>query len=315
MKCYILGICFALSCFFQLCSEEVDVTQPLRIQQLMPPDKLLFGIGIEPALPRDFVAMTPKGELNYSDWVYWGPEAVLKSFFKRQGSLSQPIIRVRISPNSDQSYLDLFDEEKEKKLYAENEMTLLSTTKGQWGKYPYRTLTARYKKETIYNAWVGLNLPNGILLHFNLVCPNKKKKQTENNEIDLWERFFSETKELPEPLFFKAHGQEMHPGFTIMNLIGLRAKVTAEKRKSDGKIQFAVIPLDLGITFTYDRALECGMGADWHHGEPLLKISGTFKAVGTYFVDSYSTVSVLIKEVEEFSNLPLLKKGVFINEM
>lgn len=161
-------------------------------------------------------------------------------------------------------------------------------------------------------AYVGLNEQNGTVLLFNLIIP--KTPNGKDLAMKLWETFINETTELPEPLLLKATGQEMHLGYTIVDVVERKIRVIAEKRKSDQKVRFAAIPEDQTVEFKFKRAFTTLMELDWHHDEPLLKIEGT------YFVDKtwvqYSmTTSVFIKEVNEFTPVPALKKNVFIKEL
>ena len=87
-------------------------------------------------------------------------------------------------------------------------------------------------------------------------------------------------------------------------------KVIAERRTSDKKIRFMCIPEDPRIKFTFDEAFSTRMGFDWHHGDPLLKIKGTY-IVDDGWANYSTTTSIFIKEVESFTSVPLIKANVF----
>lgn len=308
MKLYLFLTAFFLS-FAHLNSEDIDVTQPLRITQLMPRERLFISLAVEPAIPKDFIALSKKGEIDYLDWVYWGPEEVLKAYFKDPLSLSVPIIRVKLTADVAQNKYGSFDVK-----FLEKQMSQAfkeaSFDSGKWGTYPHFQVSFD-GDEKVRMAYVGLNDEGGAVLLFHLIIPKKPTAQA--SAIKLWDEFLQKTKELPEPLFFKAQGQEMHPGYTIVNIVGREIKVTAEKRKSDQKIQFTVIPQDQTIEFKFGKAFTTTMGANWHHHEPLVKIEGAY-IIDKGWVHYSTTTSVLIKEVDEFSPTSL-KKNVFLKEL
>ena len=59
---------------------DIDVTQPLRITQLIPRKASFAALPIEPAIPKDFIALSKRGEIDYAKGVYWGPKRI-KSLF------------------------------------------------------------------------------------------------------------------------------------------------------------------------------------------------------------------------------------------
>lgn len=48
-----------------LSAEEIDVSQPLRIIQLMPRDTLTETLAIEPFLPENYIALSMSGKIDY----------------------------------------------------------------------------------------------------------------------------------------------------------------------------------------------------------------------------------------------------------
>ncbi len=111
MKLYLLTLVFFLN-VAHLNAEDIDVTQSLRINQLMPRERLLIRLAVEPAIPEVYIALSKEGEVTYSDWVYWGPKDILSAYFKDPLSLSVPIIRVKITPNIIQPRHGVLDDEK-----------------------------------------------------------------------------------------------------------------------------------------------------------------------------------------------------------
>lgn len=304
---------FLLTLFLHIAhlhAEEVDVTQPLRISQLMPRERLFSTLGVEPAIPNDFIALSKEGELNYSDWVYWGTKEALQAYFKDPSSLSEPILRVKFTTDIKQRKYGSFDE-KVLRNQISSFLEKASFEFGQWGSYPYCRVSGWLDNNEGHFAYVGLNEENGAVLLFQLVVPQKSESKA--SDLKLWEKFFQETKELPEPLLFKANGQEMHIGYTIVDIVGHKIKVTAEKRKSDQKVQFAAIPQDQAVEFRFEKAFNTIMEVNWHHNKPLLKIKGTY-IVDKGWVQYSMTTSVLIKEVDEFSSVPP-KKNLFLKTL
>ncbi len=290
---------------------EIDVTQDLKILELMPPSKYTYIPAVEFAIPDDFIALEPDNFL-YGGWTYWGPEEVLKAYFKDTKSLSTPILRARISTNVIQKTLEGPNREA-----SENELRELcpnaDVKSGYWGVYPYQAVEGTSNGEKACVTWIGLDSPQGYVLQIQMVFSHDNKKPGKEANA-FWKKLISDTKALPEPLYFKVKGQEMHPGYTILNVGGQKAKVIAEKRKSDKKTQFAFIPLDKGITFNCEEATEVIMGAKWHKGEPMLKLYGVVKVRGGVNVNQDTGIAVLIKETDEFTKIPVLNKNVYFGE-
>ena len=271
----------------------------IRILKLLP--GLFYSIAIDPAIPINFVAMRPR--LDPLDWVYWGPKEVLEAYFKDPTSLTTPVIKVKLHACVRQTGPDSFNIEKEitellKKQYPEDNTTI----KSRWGSYPVFAFK-HYQEEKDFGAWVGLNDPEGRgVLVFNLVCPKKSSHPT-NEDCELWKKFLFETKQLPEPDFFKAYGQDLRSGYTIISAGGTKLKVTAEKRQRDGKLQVVVTSVTPQTTFQYDKMKECLLGSEWKRGEPLVKVYGTVcKKIGEKKeIMINDVISILLQTVAEFS--------------
>ena len=74
-----------------------EAKNDLRILELLP--NLLCPLAVDPGIPADFIALSPKGTLDPYDWIYWGPKDVLKAYFEDPASLKVPLIRVKLSAN------------------------------------------------------------------------------------------------------------------------------------------------------------------------------------------------------------------------
>lgn len=293
-------------------AEEIDISKPLRIHQLMPREGMFVSLAIEPALPLDFIALSQDEEINYSDWVYWGPKKVIRAYLKNPLSLNEPIIRVSFAQNITLKSDGTLDIGLIEQSFIEAEVKDLKISYGKWGDLPYCILSGVVKNEKFHMAYVGGNELEGTFFLFHLLVPNNLKE--EPRALELWNRFFKETKYLPESLAIKAHGQEMHPGYTIQDVAGCKMKVIAERKKSNQKTRFACIPVDSRVKFIFDGALSTHMGFDWHRGAPLLKIRGTY-IVDDGWVNYSTTTSIFIKEVDDFTPVPLLRANVFLKTL
>ena len=157
-----------------------------------------------------------------------GGQKELKAFFKDPLSLTVPIIQVLFSLSIAQRSDGTFDEQSIKQELAHRNYKNASYDLGSWGFYPYFTISVPEKNNPIYLAYVGLNEQNGTVLLFNLIIP--KTPNGKDLAMKLWETFINETTELPEPLLLKATGQEMHLGYTIVDVVERKIRVIAEKR-------------------------------------------------------------------------------------
>ncbi len=197
---------------------------------------------IDPAIPEDFVASSPSGELNLNDWVYWGPKDALDQYFKNPESLNRSFLRFKLSSNVAQIGPEKFsDEESLKTMEAQNPKAF-SSILTKWGEYPVRAVKTEIQGQPVTIAWVGLNdYGSGWTLMFNLVYPYKSGRPNKE-DLRLWDDFISKTKGLKDEEILKAQGQDLQEGFTQIDTSGLRLKMIAEKRKRDGMLQIVVEP-------------------------------------------------------------------------
>jgi len=284
-------------------SSETLAGEEIRILELIP--HLLNPLAVDPAIPKDYVAMAPDGELDPSNWIYWGPKEALEVYFKDQKKLSQPIFRVTLNSNTLQKSLDTKkDFEKAVDKIKHKGAKVQSKFLGHWGNYPVGAFQGELKKKKLFIGWVGLNAEKGWTLLFEMLVPENKNRPN-TDDIKLWKTFLEETKQLPEPQFFKAHGQDLQPGFTIVTVDGSKLRVTAEERKSDNKLKITVLPLNDDVEFQFKEAGVGLMAANWKKGEPLAKVWGTvIKTDGNCQIIDDLTVSILLKLVDEFTITP-----------
>lgn len=274
-----------------------------RIQDLIP--DLANPLAVNPAIPEDFVALSPDGKLDPYQWIYWGPKDVLEAYFKDPSTLKVPLIRVIISSNVGQtgpnSFNNLTYEEqiKEFKKQFPNDFESLET---HWGSYPVLSFRAKVDDLFAYVAWVGLNERTvGWTLLFNLVYPNEAGHPNKNDN-ELWENLLHKTTQLEERDFIRMQGQDMQEGYTLFNFAGAKLKMIAEKREEDGKIQVVVIPENSNIEYKYIDMMESHMFTKWKCGEPLVKVASEIIVKNGNVTNNINYVlSVLYKTVKEFS--------------
>lgn len=289
-----------------LYSEEYDLSKPLITHEWFPPAEYSFCLGIDPAIPKDFVVRTHK---PYADLFFMGREEVLKKFFQDTESLSEPILVGTLSMTV--SAKNLLPKQVAQMATDLKKIDPNARVKsGFYGQYPYVEIKCAYtEQETAYSLLIGVNDPAESVVCFNLCCP---KGILSKESIELWDTFVNKTTELPEPLLIKAQGFEMHPGYTIVNVGGLRGKVQAEQRKSDGAIQYTFIPLDPDISISFETPTRSNMATTWRHGESLLQIPGTIRSCGQSNIVATLVIPVLLIETGEFSSVPIMKSNVAV---
>lgn len=273
-----------------------DAKNDLRILELLP--NLACPLAVEPSIPDDFIALSPSGNIDPYDWIYWGPKEVLSAYFKNPDSLKVPILRVKLSANVAQTGPNSFNNEEGLKMMKKEASKEFSYTESKWGDYPVFAVRTKLEDQLVFTTWVGLNDPEGgWTLMFNLVYPHKKGPPNEEAR-QLWESLIMKTSQLKDGDYFKAYGQDLQEGYTIVNICGSKLKMVAEKRQSDGTLQVMIIPEDPNVEFHYEDMIEGAMGAKWKFGEPLVKVYGEILINNN--IINYST-SIFFKSVPEFS--------------
>jgi len=270
--------------------------EDLRIQKLLP--GFMAIPAVEPYLPANFVALHhPKDESK----LYWGDKNVLEAYFEKGISgLKSAVICVDMSFDVAQINENDFSDEASDADLASNGIEIFTRNKWKWGIHPVLSLNATMEGEEIHLAWIGLNY-NGQVLCVGLIYPNKQAPSAE--DLNMWTEFLQKTKPLEEYEFYKAHGQDLRKGLTLVKVYDSVLKVFAEKRIRDGKIQVSIKPADDCIAckcFDVDEGL---MGGNWHFFEPILKIRSEIQVNSDANVISSNTITVLLKEVSEFSSI------------
>jgi hypothetical protein len=308
MRIFFIFFHSLIACFFILNSltattpnDKQETNNTLRILDLLP--NLLVPLAVDPAIPGDFVARSTDKNLSLYGWIYWGPEDVLKAYFKNPESLNTPLLRVKLSGNVAQTGPNSFSDEESLKILEKQFPNGVVSHNTRWGDYPVRSIQVTVSKDvTVFTAWVGLNDPEaGWTLMFNLVYPEKAGHPNAEDR-QLWDKFINKTTQLKDGEFFKAYGQDLQDGYTIVNSGGAKLKMLAEKRQSDGMLQVVVIPENSEVKFKYEDMMECAMGAKWKLGEPMVKVYGEFKVNNKEFnLTNNFVTSIFYKTVSEFS--------------
>lgn len=152
-------------------------------------------------------------------------------------------------------------------------------------------------------GWAGFNEPEiGITLLFNVVYPQKENHPDAKDE-ELWRDFVMNTTQLNEHDTFKVGGQDLQPGYTVANIGGMKLKISAEKRKRDGKVQIVVTPFEPTVKYEFVRMKKCFLGSMWNYGAPSLKVYGNISkkhGEGEIVMDEYP-LSILLQTVPEFT--------------
>lgn len=308
MKRIFIFLCSLFLCVFTtnplsaIASKDTqNAKNDLRILELLP--NLLCPLAVDPSIPADFVALSPNGTLDLYDWIYWGPKDVLEAYFEDPVSLNRPVIRVKLSANTTQTGPDSFDKNT-KQLFKrlEKEDPEFASIETKWGNYPVIALRAKKEGHLAMMAWVGLNNPEaGWTLCFNLIYPDMKDHPNKEDH-ELWDSLLMKTTQLTDNDYFKACGQDLQEGYTLVNFGGAKLKMLAEKRQKDGKIQVVVIPESSDIEFHYVDMIEALMGAEWKYKEPMVKVYGEIVINKENFHSIINSVtSIFFKTVPEFS--------------
>lgn len=255
--------------------------------------------------------MSANEKLDLYDWIYWGPHDVLKSYFKNEKSLKEPVIRVKLGHATQN---EIFKKSNFIQDLKASGLKKVQITNSAWGEYPVKAIQGEINKENLYICMVGLNTPEGWTLKFQLIFPSTFGIASKN-DLQLWQNFISNTKQLSEQDFLKAHGQDLQDGFSLINCNGSTMKVIAEKRNCDNKILVIVIPSD-GIEFELHKITDGLLGTEWNYGKSLVKVHGNImvtKGNSTTVINQVS--NVLLKTVSEYSvdvEAIKLKKGVVV---
>jgi hypothetical protein len=136
--------------------DKQNAKNDLRILELLP--NLLCPLAVDPGIPADFVALSPRGTLDPYDWIYWGPKNVLKAYFENPASLKTPVLRVKFSANVAQTGPNSFNNEglmESLKMLQKEDPKEFASIETRWGDYPILAIRTKMEGQLIFMAWVG----------------------------------------------------------------------------------------------------------------------------------------------------------------
>lgn len=285
-------------------AEELVQSSEPRICRFLP--NLVTQLAVEPAVPDNFVAMSPSGTPDAFDWIWLGPKDVLEAYFKDPSTLNQAVIRVMLCKGVVQTGPNEFNGSTEKFIEdAKNKMSKDLTAKiFKWGDYPVVEMNISFlDRGKLHTAWVGLNdRSSGGTLLFGLEVPEIRKIP---NEVDmkLWDNFIQNTKPLTGYDLYRAHGHDMQTGYTIYTFAERKIKAIAEKRESDKAVQVIVQPLSPNTTFECEEMDEGLHGGEWRHMDPLVKLHGAAIIDDDgWGVHDQCVISIFPQTVKEFTD-------------
>lgn len=174
-------------------TKEPSQKQDLRIKKLLPIN-IPSPLNIEPAIPANFVALSPSGKLDINEWTFWGPEDVVNIYLKNAHDLSKPIIGLKIGTITQKEIENPNRAEFIKNL-ANLGVSNFRDVSVRWGNYPVYAVAGDVADQSIFIAWVGLNDPEGRTIKFQLLYPEKNRRPGPE-DAKLWEDFLNNTKEI-----------------------------------------------------------------------------------------------------------------------
>ena len=304
---------------FLLCASSIEEAdnQPktLRIVELLP--SFPYSLAIEPALPNDFVAMNESASGDPYKTIYWGPRATLEKLKKDRGfinrdTLDHAIIAVQLSPYVTQNEIEKL--KTSKTAFKEKFESLMKTFGKQlpnirlkneptqaswnWGPYPVHSCEWQADCLTLCMVWVGLNTPEGMTLCCALISPSLHPNK---KDLAMWHTFLQNTTAFPESHLIQALGYDLQPGYTVASFHGMSAKITAEKRRSDGMLQIAVLSLDADLQFHSFRTVRGYTTTMAGFQEDIAKIVCLFRRKSdVHHVQENKCVPLRVQTVDEF---------------
>ncbi len=276
-------------------------SRPVRIKSLWP-EFMAAKMAIEPAIPDNFVLFN--STTGNSSWDFiWGPKELDTECFQNPSSIKVPLLKFWLSNEVHQTGPQTFSisatiESELKKIGFKN----ISIKRSMWGIYPVQSLKAKKDGQFTYMAWIGMNDGSAGVLCARLVFPRSDYIALKGS-MQLWDTFINNTKELSHPEFFIAMGQDLQPGYTIVDVVGGTVTFVAEKRIRDNEIQLVFIPNGQDIKFSFESMDEVLMGSEWNYKAPLLKAYGSLSQTieNAQYNWLCTVTSILLKPVEEFS--------------
>lgn len=284
----------ALTVTIAFAEQTYSKSEKPRINELFPINWLVYPV-IEPAIPANYEMKY----LNRGDYTLWGVAEDLKNFsFEELSNLKEGVFAIRFSQvvQIDETNFSCTEEDLRRQL-TDFGATDLHIRKSMWNYYPVIDATGLIDNTKKYNAWIGLDEPEGWVVFVQLLATGNREKDDQ-----LWEDFIKNTRQLEERELFIAKGMDMHDGYTHYQHGTASMLVVAEKRESDNMLAVMIKPENLNTTFNLKGINEGLMGCKWKHAEPCVKIKGLITEKDGNTNNMIDTViTVLTRSVNEFS--------------
>jgi len=295
---FLLWLFTVASTFLFSENNDLENRKP-RICELIP-DTWIEYPAVEPAIPLDYVLES----IDRTGYALWGKEKDVKAI-ARVASPEEELVpgsgvfALRLTTVTQTGPDTFSSDEKDLRSYLSSiHAADVEISKTKWGEYPVFSYTATICEGfRARAAWVGLNSPNGWVVFVRLI-PSSNQHEDEL----LWHDFVTNTSQLSERDLIRAHGMEMHEGYTLYSRVSEGIIFFAEKRASDNTLAVMVKPGASHIEMTISGVHEGYMGTTWKNGEPCTKIVGSITEKhekGQNIIDT--VITVLTKEVDEFS--------------
>lgn len=277
----------------------------LRIQELVPSSWIEYPM-VSPALPPNYHAR----EWSPTEQVIWGTEedlAKIPGTPEGFGNLSELLVLGHSGDVAQIGPQEFSCEPHLPQLVEAIGLQNFKSEKLQWGDYPVLAIEGELPDgRTFRVCWIGLNSPYGLA-----ICVQHYHPEGANLSSQVWSDFLHQTTQLPDYEIFKAQGLDLNEGYTIYTAGEVSFKVIAERRTADGLLAILIEPLTPGAAFEVKEVGEARMGSKWKYGEPCTKIAGVLTEETGDSRTHYGVVTVLTKEVNDFS-FPLDKRSIQI---
>lgn len=205
----------------------------IRILKLLP--YVVQPPLVDPALPTNFILGEREEDPFFTLGYYWGSKKNLEEYFNDPATLSGCLIRTQISAKVKQLGFDRFSCDGSTHALSAAGFTEIKITKGGWGIFPYRELSAKGPRgRHYYQMWVGLNTQEGATLCFQLLYPDFLYEPTQDQK-NIWQSFVRNTALLGITDLLIARGVDVNSNFAPASLLNQYVQFTVEKRAFDQK--------------------------------------------------------------------------------
>lgn len=252
------------------------------------------------------------GKCNDKRMSIWGTEEDIEAY-NNESSIKSPIFLFDFSTGIVQTGPNSLSDSSEDDL-KEFGLKEIKLSKLMWGTYPVSTLEAIDQNESkLRAAWVGLNSPEGYVVSFILVEPDKlddKEILGSVNPSELWDNFIKNTTQLQEPDFFIALGMNMKEGYTTYKTGPAKLKFHSEYNSVKDEHAVIIESPDEFTSYEVEEIQRVYLGTSWKHGEPCLKVHGKLNyKKGNFEINDRTVITILPNTVAEYTFLNNVKNN------